>query len=494
MKEDQSQTWVAHNWHNRRAASVSLLMTGVVLLFLPLVIQSSAGHVIITASMVLVGASPLVALWMRNWEWLPVSFAAPLVVAESVFPVNTVASTVMAFGGWLLLTTGISYLAFRLARGYLQTRLSVIVAGATLVLLWPITVSPVADQWGLWSFGALRPILASAVVSASLITLMMKLDGLATWVIAGVGVSWFGLDSWHTPGVSLRDVVEQDPRVAVCLILFAGLTQALSWVPAAEALRPTLARTRSRRFVFKAASLGATVTMVNLAQFIVASGAYSSGMRHFYASLSLLVGGLFAWVVVGMLQASSNEVEATAHTTRMLREDGARKDAKQAELERQALTDPLTGLANRAAMQHKLNSLSKSGTPAMVVLIDLDDFKSVNDNLGHGAGDALLKTVADRIRNLCRVNDCAVRLGGDEFAVVLPRRDERTAQLIANRLLEAVASPYSIEHHTCRVGASVGVAPLGVGGDFTSTMGAADAAMYEAKKAGKNRVVVANQD
>lgn len=162
-------------------------------------------------------------------------------------------------------------------------------------------------------------------------------------------------------------------------------------------------------------------------------------------------------------------------------------------LNHQARHDGLTGLANRTDFGEQLDaSLSAAESHDRVVAIlfvDLDDFKDVNDTLGHAAGDALLQVVAERISTAVRAHDVVARLGGDEFAVLLDDvGSEEMAETIAQRVVAVLAAPVGIGDTTVQVGASVGLAmhTHGVGGD--QLMRNADVAMYTAKRAGKNRV------
>jgi diguanylate cyclase (GGDEF)-like protein len=158
-------------------------------------------------------------------------------------------------------------------------------------------------------------------------------------------------------------------------------------------------------------------------------------------------------------------------------------DASRQELARQATRDALTGLRNRAA----LADATAEGT---VVFVDLDDFKAVNDNLGHHAGDELLCEVARRLEACVRSTDVPVRLGGDEFAIVLPGVDQPGAERLADRILLELSLPFAVGGTEVNVGASIGIAGAGdAPGGLDQALRRADAAMYAAKKHGKRRWV-----
>ncbi|MFN8052195.1 MAG: diguanylate cyclase [Acidimicrobiales bacterium] len=157
----------------------------------------------------------------------------------------------------------------------------------------------------------------------------------------------------------------------------------------------------------------------------------------------------------------------------------------------EASHDGLTGLANRAGFHREVSAVASS---CALLYVDLDDFKVINDRLGHQAGDAVLVEVARRIRGVVRDGDTVGRLGGDEFAVVCPGlADEELAVDIARRLIESVCLPISVGGQPTNVGASVGVA-MGRGtADGMSLIRRADEALYRAKDLGKRRVVVSHQ-
>lgn len=154
--------------------------------------------------------------------------------------------------------------------------------------------------------------------------------------------------------------------------------------------------------------------------------------------------------------------------------------------------DPLTGLYNRHRFQSELERLitetERRGERCAVIFFDLDEFKEINDNFGHRAGDALLIRVAGEVGTLVRRNEIFSRLGGDEFAILLPSVGGRDAEVLAERVVRAVAQiPFRFEGRNLRLTASLGVAYLpDHAADADELVAKADIAMYQAKQAGKN--------
>jgi diguanylate cyclase (GGDEF)-like protein/PAS domain S-box-containing protein len=166
------------------------------------------------------------------------------------------------------------------------------------------------------------------------------------------------------------------------------------------------------------------------------------------------------------------------------------------ELRHQAFHDSLTNLANRALfldrLQHAMERTRGFGHPLAVLFIDLDDFKTVNDSLGHGEGDRLLVGVAERLRAVLRGGDTVARMGGDEFAVLVEDATDADAPLeVAGRLLACLQAPFDHDGKELYVRASVGVASWDSSAATAEDLiRNADMSMYTAKANGKNRVEV----
>jgi diguanylate cyclase (GGDEF)-like protein len=154
-------------------------------------------------------------------------------------------------------------------------------------------------------------------------------------------------------------------------------------------------------------------------------------------------------------------------------------------LRHQACHDPLTRLANRAVFGDHLEAALPAG-PVTILLIDLDDFKTVNDTLGHGVGDRLLTLVADRVRGCARAGDTVARLGGDEFAVLLRQARPATVDAVAENILASLRQPVVVDGYELLVQASIGVAEAGPDDDPEALLRKADIAMYAAKEGGKD--------
>jgi diguanylate cyclase (GGDEF)-like protein/PAS domain S-box-containing protein len=161
------------------------------------------------------------------------------------------------------------------------------------------------------------------------------------------------------------------------------------------------------------------------------------------------------------------------------------------QLAHQALHDSLTGLPNKSLfcdhVDHAVARLARSQNRVAVLFIDLDDFKNVNDTLGHWAGDALLVQLAERLQHQLRRGDTAARLGGDEFAVLLDGlSDDEVPVEVARRIIEALQAPIDIATRRLTLSASIGIAFGSSQSDTDELLRNADIAMYAAKAQGKN--------
>ena len=163
----------------------------------------------------------------------------------------------------------------------------------------------------------------------------------------------------------------------------------------------------------------------------------------------------------------------------------------ESDLKRMAWYDPVTKLPNRNLFQQRLREALESAKTnrhsVAVLFIDLDNFKLVNDTLGHDAGDVLLITIGDRLRGLLRAGDSVCRMGGDEFVILLHPAEHIDAEAVASRALETISHPVTIYEQQVYVGGSIGIASYPDDGqDAVALLRCADTAMYQAKDNGRN--------
>jgi diguanylate cyclase (GGDEF)-like protein len=168
-------------------------------------------------------------------------------------------------------------------------------------------------------------------------------------------------------------------------------------------------------------------------------------------------------------------------------------DEKQRSLTHQALHDQLTGLPNRSLLIDRLErtaaSFERSGTGAMLLYLDLDNFKAINDRFGHAAGDCLLVAVADRLQQLTRKSDTVARLGGDEFVILADGLDgpEVAARSLAERIHLSMGAPVVMGDRNLYTSVSIGIAAVSPNDHPEVNLARADAAMYQAKRGGPAR-------
>ena len=196
----------------------------------------------------------------------------------------------------------------------------------------------------------------------------------------------------------------------------------------------------------------------------------------------------WVWVeVVGRNLLHDPAVRGVVSTLRDVTEQRESEDL----LRHRADHDPLTGLANRSRLLDHLGEALRPprGSTVAVVYLDLDGFKAINDEYGHGVGDEVLQIVGRRLARAVRAVDLPGRLGGDEFLVVCEDvHDDAEALHVAGRIHDAVHGPIRVAERHLDLGVSVGVARPVVGDDGPALVSAADAALYTAKQAGRDRV------
>jgi diguanylate cyclase (GGDEF)-like protein len=288
-----------------------------------------------------------------------------------------------------------------------------------------------------------------------------------------------------------RSISHRKPLSDVLAAITAGASALLGGCPVALVLddpldpeRPIVAATtaggeRSESelaIVATAAARSATAPSVDTA---LAASVHINGAR---------AGALVAMAPTGLDDAQLGMLDAFAEHASL-----ALTDARTVEAMEEAFHDSLTGLPNRALfldrLQHALDVAARRCTELCVLFVDLDRFKAVNDSIGHAAGDALLRSVADRLAECTRAADTAARFGGDEFAVLL-EDDGRGVrpEAVAERIIAAMREPFDVEGKEVFIGATVGIAhahDASLGPD--ELLRNADLAMYRAKKAGGNR-------
>ena len=181
-------------------------------------------------------------------------------------------------------------------------------------------------------------------------------------------------------------------------------------------------------------------------------------------------------------------VERALHTSETRRQN---RLAEQ-EMRYRANFDSLTELPNRTLMLDRLSQAIKKArrdeTGVLLMFLDLDHFKAVNDSMGHLAGDLLLRQAAKRISSCLRDTDTAARIGGDEFSIILPDANQRTtAENIAGKLLKALSEPFELDSQKASISASIGITVFPHDGEESETLlKNADHAMYAAKRMGRN--------
>jgi len=201
-------------------------------------------------------------------------------------------------------------------------------------------------------------------------------------------------------------------------------------------------------------------------------------------------------VLSPLLLSAGDRISIGTHVLKLVAMDPLERAFHETLLD-QSTKDPLTGLGNRGAtlaeLQSRFDLSRRHGRPLSVVMCDLDHFKQINDQHGHGAGDIVLAGFGERVRLNLRGSDLAGRIGGEEFLLVLPETEMEGAVLLAERLRASLSdTPHLLPSGPLQVTCSLGVAQRNQEDrDAGALLGRADAALYAAKRQGRNQVVVA---
>lgn len=187
------------------------------------------------------------------------------------------------------------------------------------------------------------------------------------------------------------------------------------------------------------------------------------------------------------------ELETLSDSLRKLVLDLTHTESALVEMKEVANRDELTGLANRYALDYYLREFIQKHQMAIVLYIDLDGFKLINDTLGHNAGDELLVQVAQRLKKIVREGEMISRVGGDEFIVILPASKEdltKRGKIVGERIISSINKPYSLDGEKASVSCSIGAAfwEASTLTNIEETIRTADEALYAAKRQGKNRI------
>ena len=311
-----------------------------------------------------------------------------------------------------------------------------------------------------------------------------------------------GIASMHYLGMAALHMQPGIDYHAGWVALSLLIAVAASWTALfiAFRLRSTHRRLRDRAapaLVLGTAIVGMHYTGMAAARFPAGSICGAAGGDGLQAQwLALVVLALTIAILAVVLIVSWLDQRMEAQLLRLRNTDlSSSLDDAQAELTQAALHDPLTRLPNRRLLQQRIEQAlaeaEQRGSRFAVMFMDLDGFKQVNDAYGHQTGDALLVAVAERTRQLLRPSDVLARLGGDEFVLVVRIDNDEDIATLASRILQAVGGGPLLPDHELQVTASIGIA---ICPDHAASerqlMGFADAAMYQAKEAGRNAYAV----
>jgi len=402
----------------------------------------------------------------------------------------------IAFLGFFLVAS-VAMLAYPLAdrgtasfeRALDATTTTVALGLATWALLFDPARAVVEDGLGL-AVLAVYP-LSDVLLVALVIVAFTRIRGLmvsVVFLVTGllamlVSDGLFAYLSLTEESVPVGGLVDVGWFVGFLLIAFAAIRGEH------PELRPVSTATAALTLGLDAAPRSQRVMSWNLlpyAPVFIALGLaiYQSGKDQSLSTAQLLV--VAAVVALALVRQYLN-VRQNASLTRRL-------EVREAQLRQKAFHDGMTGLANRALFRdrlvHALELYDRDRRPVSVLFLDLDDFKVINDTMGHARGDELLVRVSERLIGVVRTGDTVARLGGDEFAILL--EDCKDPLAVAAKIHDVLNVPFAVDGNTVEVGVSLGVFALDAKDGLLTAdalLSRADTAMYAAKRSGKSRIV-----
>jgi diguanylate cyclase (GGDEF)-like protein len=355
-----------------------------------------------------------------------------------------------------------------------------VIGSAFAIVLWTFVVGPRIDEGALslpaFATLAAYPVLDVAMLAILVVALLggQPLDR-STGLFAAAVLAFLASDLAYA-------VIAATSEYGPGLIDVGWLLGYVLWGAAALAIRPSTERQSPvewseprvwravRPIVWLAAVTAPLVNAVMDEVWFGGGDAFAAAVASVVVSIAVII-----------------RLEHSLREKRRLLDDRHRLEAT---LQRQATEDPLTDLPNRRGLAERLvQALAEPDKGIALLVLDLDDFKAVNDALGHQAGDELLRAVADRLRSVVRGSDTVARYGGDEFAVVLrPCPSAEVATRMADRLLGSLEAPIAMDRGEVTVRVSIGIAlSARTGADAEHLLRDADLALYRAKSAGKDR-------
>jgi diguanylate cyclase (GGDEF)-like protein len=371
-----------------------------------------------------------------------------------------------------------------------------IVSIGALTLSWHVLMGSYAHDSTISSFGKLvtmgYPIMDIGVLFIVVSGLLSStgrrpVDTLIGLAMASMMVADFGYDILVLHGAyQTGNLIDAGWLISYVLMGVAALHPSVAVDPGA---RPPRGETRRRLpLVALAGFIGPGILLI--------AGLVGSELDvPVLASLSIVLLALVVLRVTWLLSRLTNQTLQLRERTHRLQDALNRQQLLEDDLRYQSFHDGLTGLPNRALLhdrvEHALHAAARATGTVAVLFCDLDGFKTINDSLGHHAGDDLLIVVGKRLSSVVRAGDTVARLGGDDFAILMDDvSDPSVALAVAERALSVLRRPIELSSHSISVSISIGIAF----GDTTKSseqlLSEADAAMFEAKAAGKDRVQI----